>query len=102
MGEAVGLLEVYGLAAAFAAGDAACKAANVSIEAFDRNKPAKAETLPVPLIILVKIRGSVSDVEAGLAAGERAAAAVSGVVARHVIANPAGDTERMLAIDALS
>ncbi|MCL2462035.1 MAG: BMC domain-containing protein [Defluviitaleaceae bacterium] len=101
MSEAVGLLEVYGLAAAFAAGDAACKAANVTIEAFDRNKPANADKLPVPLIILVKIRGSVSDVEAGLAAGERAAMEVSGVVAKHVIASPEQDTERILEIDVL-
>ena len=99
---AVGLLEVYGLAAAFAAGDAACKAANVTIEAFDRNKPANAETLPVPLLILVKIRGSVADVQAGLAAGKRAAEGVSGVAAEHIIASPAQDTEKMLGIDVLA
>ncbi len=101
MAEAVGLLEVYGLTAAFAAGDAACKAANVTIEAFDRNKPANAETLAVPLLIMVKLRGSISDIKAAVEAGAAAANAVSGVVATHIIANPERDTEKMLKINAI-
>ncbi|MEG0768021.1 MAG: BMC domain-containing protein, partial [Clostridia bacterium] len=52
MGMAVGMIEVFGLVAAFAACDAGCKAANVTVEPFDRNKPAKADTLPVPLLVL--------------------------------------------------
>jgi len=99
--EAVGLLEVFGLTAAFVAGDAACKAANVTIEAFDRNKPANADALPVPLVILVKLRGSVSDVEMAMEAGAAAAEAVSGVVARHIIARPEADTEKMLRINTI-
>ena len=43
MGEAVGIIEVFGLATAFAAADAGCKAANVTIENFDKNKPANAD-----------------------------------------------------------
>ena len=88
MGEALGLLEVYGLVAAFAAGDAGVKAANVTLEPFDRNKPANADKLPVPLLITVKYRGSV-------AAGEEAAKKVSGVVTKHIIAKPEQDTEKM-------
>ena len=38
MAEAVGILEVFGLATAFVAGDAGCKAANVRLEVFDKNK----------------------------------------------------------------
>ena len=49
MGEAVGMLEVFGLATAFAAADAGCKAGNVRLETFDKNKPANADELPVPL-----------------------------------------------------
>lgn len=101
MGEAVGLLEVYGLTAAFVAGDAACKAACVTIEAFDRNKPANADQLPVPLLICVKIRGSIADVTAGLDAAEAAANKISGVVAKHIIARPEKDTEKMLRINAI-
>ena len=45
MAEAVGILEVFGLATAFvAAGDAGCKAANVRLEVFDKNKPANADS----------------------------------------------------------
>ena len=44
MAQAVGILEVYGLVAAFVAGDAGCKAANVTLEPFDRNKPGHPET----------------------------------------------------------
>ena len=42
MAEAVGILEVFGLATAFVAADAGCKAANVRLEVFDKNKPANA------------------------------------------------------------
>lgn len=40
--QAVGMIEVFGLVCAFVAGDAGCKAANVTLEPFDRNKPANA------------------------------------------------------------
>lgn len=96
MSEAVGLLEVFGLVAAFVAGDAGCKAANVKLEPFDRNKPANADKLPVPLLIMVKFRGSVEDVRAAVDAGEIAAKQISGVVAKHIIAKPETDTEKML------
>ena len=36
MAEAVGILEVFGLATAFVAADAGCKAANVHLEVFDK------------------------------------------------------------------
>ena len=101
MVEAVGFLEVYGLTAAFVAADAACKAGNVTIEAFDNNKPANADKLPVPLLMVVKLRGSLSDVKAAVEAGAAAAEKVSGVVTTHVIPRPEKDTEKLLAINAL-
>ncbi len=63
MAEAVGILEVFGLATAFVAADAGCKAANVRLEVFDKNKPANADSLPVPLLVCIKFRGSVADVD---------------------------------------
>ncbi|MDF2539242.1 MAG: microcompartment protein [Herbinix sp.] len=99
MSEAVGLLEVYGLVAAFAAADAGCKAANVRIETFDRNKPANAEKLEVPLIIMVKFRGSVEDTRAALEAGEVAAKRISGVITKHIIARPEEDLNKFLNIN---
>ena len=98
MAKAVGILEVFGLVAGFVAADAGCKAADVAIENFDKNKPGNADALPVPLIVSIKFRGDVAAVEAAAAApAER----VSGVVSRHIIPNPEGDTEKMLKINAL-
>lgn len=73
MAQAVGILEVFGLTTAFVAGDAGCKAANVRMEVFDKNKPANADSMPVPLLVTVKYRGSVTDVTAAVEAGEQAA-----------------------------
>ena len=101
MGNAVGIIEVYGLVAAFVAGDAGCKAANVTIDSFDRNKPANADNLPVPLIVVIKFRGSVDDVRAAVDAAEEAANKVSGVLVKHVIAAPNEGIEKMLTISGL-
>ncbi len=98
-GEAVGLLEVFGLVTAFMAADAGCKAGNVWLEPFDKNKPANADALPVPLLVTVKFRGSVSDVEAAMEAGERVAQSLTGVVQKHIIARPTEDTDKMLKIN---
>ena len=51
MGMATGILEVFGLVAAFVACDAGCKAADVTVEHFDKNKPGNADELEVPLIV---------------------------------------------------
>ena len=101
MGEAVGMLEVFGLATAFAAADAGCKAGNVRLETFDKNKPANADELPVPLIVMVKFRGSVSDVKAALEAATKRANELAGIVAEYEIARPTEDTEKMLIISGL-
>ena len=84
MAEAVGILEVFGLATAFVAADAGCKAANVHLEVFDKNKPANADSLPVPLLVCIKYRGS-----------------MTGVVQHYIIPNPEPGTQKMLKISAL-
>lgn len=101
MGQAVGLLEVYGFATALYAADVACKASNVTIEAIDKNKPANAESLPVPLLMMIKFRGSVSDVTAAIEAGKRAASEISGYLADKVIPSPDEDLEKLLKINCL-
>jgi microcompartment protein CcmL/EutN len=100
MADAVGILEVYGLATAFVAADAGCKAANVRLEVFDKNKPANADALPVPLLVCIKFRGTVSDVTAAVEAGIKVAESMSGVVQHHVIPNPEPGTRKMLKISA--
>ncbi len=100
MGMATGILEVYGLVAAFVACDAGCKAADVTVENFDKNKPGNADELEVPLIVAIKFRGTVSAVEAALDAAMRAAESVTGVVAHHLITRTEPDTEPMLKLNA--
>ena len=94
----VGILEVYGLVCAFMAADAGCKAANVTLEPFDKNKPANADKLKVPLLVTIKFRGSVEDVTAAVEAGIRMAESISGVVQSHIIPRPTQDTLKMLNI----
>ena len=98
---AVGILEVYGLVCAFMAADAGCKAADVKLETFDKNKPANADALPVPLLVTVKFRGSVAAVEAAMEAAEEVAKSVSGIVQKHIIARPTDDTGKMLKLSGL-
>ena len=98
MAKAVGILEVYGLACAFMAADAGCKAADVTLENFDKNKPANADTLPVPLLVTIKFRGSVAAVEAAMEAGVSVAEQTTGVVQKYIIPNPSEDTEKILTI----
>ena len=96
MGKATGIVEVYGLVAAFVACDAGCKAANVTVETFDKNKPGNPDGLSVPVIVAVKFRGNVAEVEAAVEAAKIAAEGVSGVVTSHIIPNVEPDTEKML------
>jgi len=100
MAKATGIIEVYGLTAAFVALDAGCKAADVTVETFDKNKPANADSLPVPLIVAIKFRGGVEDVKAAVDAAAEAAAKISGVLTRHIIANTEESTEKMLKLNA--
>ncbi len=100
MEEAVGILEVYGLVCAFMAADAGCKAGNVRLEDFDKNKPANADKLLIPLLVTVKFRGSITDVDAAMEAGIAKASEVSGVVQSYIIPRPTEYTNKMLKISA--
>ena len=95
MAQACGIIEVFGLVTAFEAADAGCKAANVTLEPFDRNKPANADALPVPLIICIKFRGSVVDVTAAVDAAQEVAERSTGMVSRYIISGPDEGTQMM-------
>ena len=43
---------------------------DVTVENFDKNKPGNPDSLKVPLIVAVKFRGSVTDVEAAVEAAK--------------------------------
>ncbi len=100
MAQACGIIEVFGLVTAFEAADAGCKAANVTLEPFDRNKPANADALPVPLIICVKFRGSVEDVTAAVDAAQEVAERTTGMVSRYIISGPDEGTQMMFGLNA--
>ena len=100
MGNATGILEVFGLVSAFVACDAGCKAADVTVENFDKNKPGNSDALEVPLIVAIKFRGTVDAVEAAMAAAKQAAENVTGVVASHIITRTEASTEPMLKLNA--
>lgn len=99
--KAVGLIEVYGLATALYAIDAACKAADVTVEYIDKNKPANAEQMDVPLLIMVKLRGNVSSVTAALEAAKMASEEIAGYVVARVIPSPDEGLEKMLEINCI-
>jgi microcompartment protein CcmL/EutN len=93
--EAVGIIELFGFVGAIKAADAAAKAADVKIIAIDSNKPANAEKEPVPLIMCVKVQGSVSAVKAAVEAGAAEAQRISGLIQTHIIPRPTEDTQKM-------
>lgn len=97
---AVGIVEVFGLVCAFMAADAGCKAGDVTLEPFDKNKPANADELPVPLLVTIKFRGDVAAVKAAVEAAVETAEAMSGVVCSHIIPRPTEDTVKLLGISA--
>ena len=100
-GDAVGLLEVFCLTCAFLAADAGFKAADVRLEVFDKNKPANADALPVPLLVTVKFRGTVAAVEEAMKAAVAVAEANTGIVCQHIIPRPTEEAEKMMPISAL-
>ncbi len=86
-GEALGMIETLGLVGAIEAADAAMKAAAsnlVDIEYADAG------------ICTVMIQGTVADVMASVEAGAAAAGRVGQLLHRHVIPQPAEDTEKLI------
>ena len=91
----LGLIEIQALGHAILVLDTMTKAADVKIIAIDSNKPANAENVEVPLIMCIKMQGSVSAVKAGVEAAARAAEECTGLIQKHIIARPTEDSEKM-------
>ena len=66
---ALGMIEVYGYTTSIVVADAVAKAAEVKVVAIDKNKPANAESVEVPLVMAVKFVGNAGAVQAALDAG---------------------------------
>ena len=87
-GMAVGVFELDNLVACFVALDAASKAANVKIQSVERNRLKSGAC--------VKMRGSVSDVNAAMEVALETAKPLVKIVSLTVIASPTADTEAAL------
>ena len=96
---ALGMIEVFGFTTAIVVADAAAKAANVTIPTLDRNKPANAEKCEVPLVMVVKIKGDVADVESAMEAGIAEAKRRNLYITSHIISRTEDDTEKMVRIN---
>ena len=82
MNDAIGIIEMFGFVTAITAADAAAKAAD-------------ADSVEVPLIMAVKVQGSVSAVTAAVDAAARTAESISGLINKHIIARPTDDSQKM-------
>jgi ethanolamine utilization protein EutM len=79
--QALGMMEVVGLVPALAAGDAAAKAANVTLLPLTKS-PGRG-------LVTVFVSGEVAAVQAAVDAGSAEARRVGTLVSTHVIARPA-------------
>jgi len=92
--KSLGLIEVYSFTTAVCVADVMAKAADVSVIAFDRNRPISAD-VPAPLVMEVKIEGNTAAVQAAIEAGKDYAKREGKYIVSHVIANPDDQTEDM-------
>jgi len=92
-GEALGLIEVIGLAAAAAALDAAIKTADVKCVAVE-----KVIGVGKVVSVTVNITGQVAAVSAAIESGVEAASAVGTVISSHVLARPHEDVAKLVGL----
>lgn len=92
--KALGMIEVYSFTTAVCVADIAAKTADVKVIALDRNRPLSPD-VPAPLVMIVKIEGSVSAVRAAVDAGVDYAKEQGKYIVSHVIANPGENVEKM-------
>ena len=91
---ALGMIEVYSFTTAVCVADVAAKAADVKVIAFDRNRPINPD-VPAPLVMVVKLEGTVDAVNAVVEAGVAYAQEKGRYIVSHVIANPGVDVDKM-------
>ena len=88
------MIEVYSFSTAIRVADIAAKASGVKVIALDRTRPKSAD-VPAPLVIVVKVEGSVADVRAAVEAGTEYAKENGKHIVSHIIANPGEGLEKM-------
>ncbi|AKP66188.1 MAG: propanediol utilization microcompartment protein PduA [Companilactobacillus sp.] len=87
MNNALGMIETKGLVGAIEAADAMVKAANVSLEGYEKIGSG---------LVTVIVRGDVGAVKAAVDAGTSSAEEVGEVVSSYVIPRPHADVEKIL------
>ncbi|MBR3942005.1 MAG: BMC domain-containing protein [Clostridia bacterium] len=92
--KALGMIEVYSFTTAVCVADICAKTADIEVIAFDRNRPISPD-VPAPLVMIVKIAGSVGAVQAAVEAGVNYAKSKGKYIVSHIIANPADGTDKM-------
>ena len=86
--QALGLIEVVGLAAGFEAADVACKSANVDLVGYELAKGSG--------FVTIKVLGQVGAVTAAIDAAAEAAARINRVVSKLVIPRPNDQIEPLV------
>jgi microcompartment protein CcmL/EutN len=86
-GRSLGLVETHGFVAAVEAADAMTKAARVAIARYEVTRGA---------LVTILVRGELAEVEAAVAAGSAAAAAIGELMRGHVIPSPSPEIESVL------
>ena len=98
---ALGMIEVYGFATSIVVADAMAKAADITVVAIDKNKPAGGDSARVPLVMAVKIEGDAAAVTAAIEAGKREAEKRELYITHKVIARQSEDIEWFARLSAL-
>ena len=88
------MIEVYSFTTAVCVADLCAKTSDIKVIAFDRNRPKSAD-VPAPLVMEVKIEGSVDAVKAAIEAGKEYAKSKGKYIISHIIANPAESVDNM-------
>ena len=86
-GRSLGLVETHGFVAAVEAADAMTKTARVTILRYEVTRGA---------LVTILVRGALAEVEAAVAAGSAAAAAIGDLRRGHVIPSPSPEIEAVL------
>ena len=86
-GRSLGLVETHGFVAAVEAADAMTKTARVTIARYEVTRGA---------LVTILVRGELAEVEAAVAAGSAAAAAIGDLRRGHVIPSPSPEIESVL------
>ena len=98
---ALGMLEVYGFTTAIVVADKAAKTAPVKVVAIDKNNPANGDSAEVPLVMVVKLEGDVSSVEAAMRAGREEAERRGLFITERLIARQSPEIEWFAELNAL-